>query len=97
MSTVPKGFPLFDPGRLMATPGALGALEAAGVSPLSLLRRHVRGDWGEVPPEDRTANERALLEGARIVSSYGLPCGGRVWIITEADRASTTVLLPDEY
>ena len=86
-------FPL---GRVVATPGALEALEASGVSPVELLGRHQSGDWGEVPREDARENERSVLHGYRILSSY--PAGGeRVWIITEADRSSTCLLLPSEY
>ena len=87
-------FPL---GRLVATPGALAALVAAGEFPLTLLRRHVRGDWGEVNKEDRQANERALREGTRLLSAYRTALGQRLWIITEADRSSTCILLPEEY
>ena len=64
---------------------------------LPYLRRHVWGDWGDVSVEDARANEAALREDARIFSAYGLATGERLWIITEADRSSTTVLLPDEY
>ena len=86
-------FPL---GRVVATPGALEALEASGVSPVELLGRHQAGDWGEIPREDAKENERSVLGGYRILSSY--PAGEeRVWIITEADRSSTCLLLPSEY
>ena len=88
---------LFDLGRLVATPGALDALTAAGVAPRSLLRRHQRGDWGEVPPEDAKENELSVREGFRVLSSYPLETGSRVWIITEADRSSTCILRPEEY
>src|SRR5262249_25081054 len=84
-------------GRLFATPGALRALEAAGVSVFAYLGRHARGDWGAVCPDDWRANDRALVDDTRLLSAYVLPTGVKVWIITEADRASTTVLLPDEY
>ena len=63
----------------------------------SLLARHVAGDWGDVDAEDRAANERALKDGSRLLSAYELPTGERVWIITEADRSATTLLLPHEY
>lgn len=85
-------------GRLVATPGALEALADAGVSPTRLLARHVRGDWGELDEEDRRANDRALLEGTRLLSAYTLPrTNEKVWVITEWDRSSTTILLPSEY
>ena len=89
---------LFPLGRVVATPGALAALQAAGTSPAELLARHQAGDWGEVPPEDARENERSLKYGWRLLSSY--PVGGdagRVWVITEWDRSSTCLLLPEEY
>ncbi len=91
---------LFPLGRIVATPGALSLLAGAGVDPCELLRRHAGGDWGEVPPEDAKENELSVREGFRVLSSY--PVGGeadgeRVWIITEADRSSTCLLLPSEY
>ncbi len=86
----------FEPGRVVATPGALDAMEEAGTEPSELLRRHLGGDWGEVPKEDARENELSLKHGFRVLSSY--PVGGqKVWIITEADRSATTMLLPAEY
>ena len=86
-------FPL---GRIVATPGALKLLEEAGEDPCLLLSRHRSGDWGEVDAHDRRENELSLKHGWRILSSY--PVGeGRVWIITEANRSYTTILLPEEY
>ena len=86
-------FPL---GRVVATPGALKVLVEAGEDPLSLLSRHCSGDWGELDHQDRRENELSLKNGYRILSSY--PVGGeKVWIITEADRSVTTILLPEEY
>jgi hypothetical protein len=72
----------------------LGRLE---VSPSELLERHASGDWGDVPPEDARENEFALERGFRVMSSYPLYGGVRVWVITEADRSSTCLLLPSEY
>lgn len=89
--------PLFPLGQCVATPGALAALEEAGQSPADFLSRHVAGDWGEIDREDKGLNEQALKEGARIFSVYRTSKGVKVWVITEADRASTCVLLPDEY
>ena len=87
---------LFPLGRLVATPGALALLTNAGENPAMLLGRHKTGDWGEVPPEDARENDLSIREGLRIVSSY--PVGdSRVWIITEWDRSSTCILLPEEY
>lgn len=93
---MPPG-PLFPYGRVVATPGALAALSLAGVLPEALLDRHVRGDWGDLCEEDRRMNAEALSTGGRLLSAYALPDGTRVWIITEADRSATTLLLPHEY
>jgi hypothetical protein len=83
-------------GRVVATPGALNLLKDAGERAFGYLSRHATGDWGELCTFDRRQNEKALREGARVLSSY--PVGeGRVWIITEADRSVTTILLPEEY
>ncbi len=87
-------FPL---GRIVATPGALAALEEAGESPGIFIKRHVTGDWGEVDQEDRRENEFSVEHGFRLLSSYALSNGTKLWIITEADRSSTTLLLPSEY
>ena len=84
-------------GRCVATPGAIRALEEAGVSPASLLIRHASGDWGELDAHDRTENEISLKNGFRILSSYALGNGAKIWVITEADRSSTCLLLPSEY
>jgi hypothetical protein len=85
-----------EPGRIVATPGALEVLALAGVEPHELLRRHLSGDWGELDAHDRCENARSLKHGFRVLSSY--PVGRqKVWIITEADRSSTTLLLPEEY
>lgn len=96
-------FPRFDLGRTMATPGALEALtELYGLGPgtlklRELMGRHHCGDWGDLDTHDTRANEQALRDGERLLSAYNLPGGTRIWIITEWDRSSTTVLLPDEY
>lgn len=87
----------FSTGQIVATPGALRLLEQHRILPSQLLERHIRADFGVVPPEDAEVN-RAAIEHAdgRILSSY--PVGDdRVWIITEWDRSLTTLLLPDEY
>jgi hypothetical protein len=83
-------------GRVVATPGALELFEDAREHPLDLLARHATGDWGDLCTFDRRQNEIALREGYRIFSSYNTPTG-QVWIITEADRSVTTILLPEEY
>ncbi len=89
--------PLFPLGQCVATPGALAALEEAGQSPADFLDRHVAGNWGEIDPDDKGLNEQALKDGARIFSVYTTAKGVKLWVITEADRASTCRLLPDEY
>jgi len=86
----------FSLGRVVATPGALEMLEEQGENPLFYLYRHRSGDWGDLDNYDHKENELALKHGWRIVSSY--PVGEKaIWIITEADRYSTTILLPEEY
>lgn len=87
----------FALGRVVATPGALQAFILARENYFLYLARHAGGDWGEVCPEDAEANNRALLEGTRLLSAYTLQEGTRIWIITEADRSSTCILLPEEY
>ena len=89
---------LLSLGRVVATPGALALLTSTATNPAELLKRHVSGDWGEVPPEDARENERGLSHGWRVLSSYPVrDARGMVWIITEADRSSTCLLLPEEY
>jgi hypothetical protein len=87
----------FPPGLVVATPGVLAALAAAGDDPLAYLVRHVAGDWGEVDAEDWQANEQSLLRELRLLSVYSMSNGTKFWIISEADRSSTCILLPDEY
>ena len=86
-----------DIGQTYATPGALKALEEAEHNGLEFLSRHMNGDWGEVGPEDWAENDLSVREGFRILSAYTLTTGVKLWIITEADRSATTVLLPEEY
>jgi hypothetical protein len=84
----------FNPGQVVATPGALAALEASGESLLTYLKRHLAGDWGNLKPDDRRENELALRAGLRIMSVYKLKTGVTIWVVTEADRS---LLLPEEY
>ncbi|CAA9407870.1 MAG: hypothetical protein AVDCRST_MAG22-1664 [uncultured Rubrobacteraceae bacterium] len=90
----------FSLGTCVATLGAIRALSEGGgdwrFNAAPLLVRHQDGDWGDVPPEDARENELSVREGFRIVSSYEMD-GERLWIITEADRSSTCILLPEEY
>jgi hypothetical protein len=83
-------------GKVVATPGALKLLTEEGEDPFDYLARHASGDWGDLCTFDRRQNERALRVGERMFSSYDTPAG-KVWIITEADRSVTTILLPEEY
>jgi hypothetical protein len=85
---------LFELGEVVATRGALATFGVIGCA--VLLVRHASGDWGDLCAFDRRQNEQALKEGSRLFSSYDTPTG-RCWVITEADRSVTTVLLPEEY
>lgn len=89
--------PLFTLGSIVATPGALEALEHAGKTPAALLARHQCGDWGDLSADDRRENEFSLGRHLRIFSTYLLDGGVKIWVITEADRSATTLLLPSEY
>ena len=88
---------LFPLGQIVATPGALVALEKAGQSPAFFLTRHASGDWGDLDPCDVAENEYNVAHGFRLLSSYTTVAGEKLWIITEADRSATTLLLPEEY
>ncbi len=83
-------------GRVLVTPGALETLGKGQGPPFDYLARHATGDWGELCAFDRHQNEVALRNGYRVLSSYSLG-GVRLWVITEADRSVTTILLPEEY
>ena len=94
--------PLFELGNVVATPGALRALQDTRTNAQTLLARHRRGDYGDMSDEDERLNDEAVRNGSRILSAYKLPGGKRIWIITEAigdsgKRESTCLLLPDEY
>ena len=88
---------MFQIGLIVATPGALAALGRASQTPADFLRRHAAGEWGEVDGHDRPANWAALREGGRLLSAYRTLRGEAVWVITEADRSSTCLLLPEDY
>ena len=89
--------PRFALGKIVATPGALQALEKAHQTPRELIARHVSGDWGDLDMEDYIENQLSLERGYRLFSAYKLKTGVKVWVITEADRSATTFLLPEEY
>lgn len=88
---------LFPLGHPSITPGAAQLLAQHGITPLDLLQRHASGDCGDLSPDDEAENRASLEHGYRIFSSYGLAPDARVWVITEADRSATTLLLPTEY
>jgi hypothetical protein len=87
-------FPL---GQIVATPAALEAIQEAGQTPDFFLAKHVQGDWGEVDDEDKRANEEALVSGERLLSAYRTLKNERIWVITEADRSSSCLLLSSDY
>jgi hypothetical protein len=109
LSFKPKGFfpmhhaflfpdevcPKFDFGQINLTPGVLEQITPDEV--IKALARHLQGDWGTMDAHDVRANENALLNGGRIFSGYNTIENVRFWIITEADRSYTTILLPQEY
>ena len=85
----------FSLGKVHATPTALERLSREEIT--NALRQHAQGDWGEVDAHDLRANERALQDGSRLFSVYLATDGSKFWVITEADRSLTTVLLPEDY
>jgi hypothetical protein len=85
----------FRLGHVVVTPNALTRFAQDDI--LAALQRHQSGDWGELPEEDRQENELSLQQGFRLLSAYSSAEGVKFWIITEADRSSTTVLLPEDY
>jgi hypothetical protein len=102
MPMIAKAQPKFILGQIVATPGAIDALNDAGQSAADFLNRHAQCDWGDLDEEDRQANDQALIDGSRILSAYRTSLGEKLWIITEAadesgHRAATTILLPSEY
>lgn len=90
-------FARFPLGQTYITPGAEEALMIAGQTGIEFLRLHVSGDFGELAEEDAQENKLSLTEGFRVLSAYRTAKGQKIWIITEADRSSTTILLPSEY
>ena len=99
---IAKCQPKFSLGQIVATPGALEALQKAGQSATEFLQRHSQGDWDDVCEEDRLANDQSLVDGSRILSAYRTSHGDKLWVITEAaddagNRVVTTILLPSEH
>ena len=94
MKTAKPPFPL---GRIVFTPGAVDALIRAKQDLHNFINRHMNGDWGDLPDEDKAENEYSLEHGFRIFSTYTTAAGEKLWVITEADRSATTLLLPGEY
>lgn len=90
------GVQKFHMGLIVITPGAAELLEGSGSDPSDFLSRHSRGDWGDIPEDDIPRNNQALIDETRIISAYKVG-DEKIWIITEADRSSTTILLPEEY
>ena len=90
--------PLFTLGQLVATPGALAAIGVSGDDLSTHFARHQSGDWGDIDAHDRKENQLSLEQGFRLMSAYALSITGvKIWVITEADRSSTCILLPEEY
>jgi hypothetical protein len=91
--------PLFQPGRILMSPGAVELMQKGRVKPSYVLARHLTGDWGDLDAGDKRVNDRALNadDPLRIFSSYDLCPDEKLWIITERDRSVTTLLLPEEY
>ena len=87
----------FSLGRIVATPGALQAMQDSMQSPTEFLTRHAAGDWGDICPSDKSLNDEAVTDEGRLLSAYRTSLGVKLWIITEADRSVTTILLPEEY
>ena len=99
MATIVVSAPgsLFDLGKIYTTPGALNVLERNKTTLAPFLERHRSGDWGDLEDEEKAENDESVTDGYRILSAYGLPDDEKIWIITEAGRLSTSVLLPTEY
>lgn len=94
--------PLFNPGRILATPGCLELFTQTGQNLWEFLSRHLSGDWGVVDTDDKAANDEALKDGSRLLSAYVLKNGEKIWIITEAEdesghRVCSTAIRPVEY
>jgi hypothetical protein len=91
----PSGSALFDLGTICTTPAAL--LSVPSMEMAAALRRHRECDWGNLGEDDKRANNQALKHGERLLSAYETASGTKFWIITEANRSITTILLPEDY
>ncbi|WP_285374215.1 hypothetical protein [Pseudomonas sp. lyk4-TYG-107] len=89
--------PMSELGALVITKGADALMRGLKINPFFYFYRHLQGDWGDICDEDRQTNEDALISGNRLMSVYNVIAEERIWIITEADRSVTTILLPEEY
>lgn len=89
--------PLFHPGKLLITPAAIGVLRAHGIPAISLVLRHICGDWGNISSDDWKQNDLSVPAGLRLLSCYRLSGSLTVWAMTEWNRSYTTIFLPDEY
>ncbi len=87
----------FALGQIVATPGALKLIAYSQIDPWALIDRHVTGDWGDLDDDDKRENDDSLRHGFRLLSAYRTAHGERLWVVTEADRSATTLLLPAEY
>ena len=88
---------LFPLGKLVATPGAIELLQRLELNPFDFIERHWQGQWGDIDANDVKTNESAFRHGNRLLSSYRIDANTKLWVITEADRSVTTLLLPEEY
>ncbi|MGF6872200.1 hypothetical protein [Paraburkholderia sp. MM5477-R1] len=88
--------PLFHPGKLLITPAALAALRENGVPVISIMLRHIAGDWGIVSGDDKAQNDLSIAAGLRLLSIYRLPDRTRILVITEWDRLNTMIERFDE-
>lgn len=86
---------LFPSGQIVSTPNALEQLTPIDIS--KALNRHLSGDWGDLEQGDAKANDQALKDGDRLLSAYQSAASVKFWIITEADRSVTTILMPEDY
>jgi hypothetical protein len=97
MATATRSPVRFACGELVMTPGVAYLVQEGSLRPEKYLARHFAGDWGDLSDRDRAANDSALRDGERLLSSYQITPTLKLWIITESDRSATTLLLPHEY